>query len=275
MQFIEELVGYFSELITAEQRDEVERLWGLKPPAAAETADDAEEAADAAAEAADGGNEYDEYDEYDEYAPPAPHRRRGHAGGRRHSLPHRPVTPAELTAAFRKALREHWKADPVSRDILLGLARVRNGNRPADGKKTSEWRRFAAAVACLAELDEAELAENLMQLREERKTCSNGGLLFDEWARSMWRGDFTGLADEFCRRHVDGDAAGSTLAALRGIAYPENAQNGGNAKYYRSFMTDPEIAVIFDYYRVLRKLEHILRQTLEEAARRVRENGLS
>ena len=37
----------------------------------------------------------------------------------------------------------------------------------------------------------------------------------------------------------------------------------------RPFLDHPEIAAIFDYYRIQRKLEYILRQTTAEAARRI------
>ena len=125
---------------------------------------------------------------------------------------------------------------------------------------------------CLKDLDEEALADAIRILLGTEKSGSR--LHLKEWFDSWRDGSFTQLADRFCRSHVAGVAGRATLAALRDISYPEKTQNRNNTKYFRSFLDDPDIAVIFDYYRVLRKLEYILRRTLDEAARRVAENGL-
>lgn len=263
MQFIEELVEYFSELITEEQKSAVGRLFGIGAQSEVHgRSRDSDEA--------DDSDDFDEYDKYDEYEFPATDRKHGHASGKRRPLRHPAITAVGLVEAFRKLASAHWKSTPFAHRLFVELAEIRDKNYLAGRGRASEWRRFTAAVSCLRDLDVDTLVELIRQRFAREQRSGDGNDLFYIWF-ILWRnGDFTRLADTFCRIHVEGVAGRAVLAALRGIAYPENAEALRNTNVFRPFLDNPELVGIFDYYRVLRKLEYIQRQTVEEATRRLK-----
>lgn len=257
MKLISELVDYFSELLTEEQKNAARQL-GVIPSGGPD--DDYFE--DRYYE------EYDPYydrDPYDEYELPAPDRRMGHAAGKRRPPRRRAMTAARLAADFRKGAKA-W----IDFDIFIALAEKHDRNYLSELKRAGEWRRFMAAVACLKDLDADALGELLRQLLAEQK--ATGGTRFYDFFVACGSGSLTYFAKNFCRRRVDGAAGRATLAALRDIAYPETVSTHRNTNLVRPFMENPDIAGIFDYYHVLRKLEYIYSQTGEEAVRRLK-NG--
>ena len=261
MKFIEELVEYFSELLTEEQKNQLELLCG--DPASRDPDSDGRDVEDNF----DGD---DEYDPYEEYEFPAPDRRQGHASGKRRPLRQAAITAAGLVAAVRTEARKHWKAVPVARDLVLALAETHDRNYLANRSRAGVWRRFTAAVESLKELDADPLSEVMERLLAAQTASGDGRGLFRDWFEARRNGVFSLLADRFCRRRVDGVAGRATLAALRRIAYPEKVDPAQNTNVYRPFLDDPELVAIFDYYRVLRKLEFIQSKTIEEAARRLK-----
>ena len=270
MAFIEELVEYFAELITDEQRNAVARLYGIPGLLTPEALEELRNPRVGIPEDDyDPNQEWDEPDEEDRYGIPAPDRRSGHAGGKRRPLRRPSITAVKLAAEFRKAAKEHWKAHPASRDFFLALAATHDPGYLAGLTRAGEWRRFAAAMAVLKDLDEDALAEDIKVLFGKERAAGAGGRIVFDWFCAGDDGSFTQLAEKFCRRRVDGDAGRAVLAALRGIAYPEKPPLTRNTHVFRSFLDNPDIVAIFDYYRVLRKLECIRLRTLEALVRRL------
>jgi len=262
MQFISELLDYFRELLTSEQISAVVELYTQRG-----SLDDEDDRW----QEDDFDDRDDEPDEYEAYEFPAPDRRQGHAAGKRRPLRHPALTAAGLVAAFRRAAKKCWNEDPTSRDIFFMLAKAHDRQYSAGVRRASEWRRFVSAVECLKDLDVDGLTDAIRAALAEREQRGAERKLFYDWIVSWRTGGFLRLAESFCRRRVDGEAGRAVLAALREIAWPEKDSALRNTNRFRSFLDHPEVVVIFDYYRVLRRLEYILAQTAEEAARRFRQ----
>ena len=188
MKLISELVDYFAELLTAEQKNAAMQLGVI--PSRERDEDYFEDQYD---------EEYDPYydrDPYDEYELPAPDRRMGHAAGKRRPPRRRAMTAARLAADFRKGAKE-W----IDFDIFIALAEKHDRNYLSKLKRAGEWRRFMAAVACLKDLDADALGELLRQLLAEQK--ATGGTRFYDFFVACGSGSLTYFAKNSA-------AAGST-----------------------------------------------------------------
>ena len=264
MHIIEELAAYFSELLTFEQEMVVAEICGLPQQ-------DEEDLYESDYEDYyDPDDEYgkcDEPDEYSEYDLP-PDRKKGHAAGKRRPLRRPAVSAAGLVRIFREAAERQWQETPVSLEIFIALAQVHDPNCLQGLTRAKNWRRFLAAVACLKDLDEEVLARDIRLLLEERKRAGTADVLFRDWLISWREGRFARLADSFCRRKIEGSAPRAVLRALRSIAWPGSGVPAGEVNSYRPFLENPELAAVFDYYRILRKLQYLLTSSADEAVRR-------
>lgn len=262
MHIIEELAAYFSELLTDEQMEAVAEFCGLsqqeKPVERGNGRDPDDPWRD---------DEWGGSDEYPEYDLP-PDRRKGHAAGKRRPLRRPAVSAAGLVRIFRETAERQWQETPVSLEIFIALARVHDPNRMQGLTRAKNWRRFLAAVACLKDLDEDALACAIRLLLEERKRAGTADVLFRDWLVSWREGRFARLADTFCRRKIEGSAPRAVLRALRSITWPGSAAPAGEVNSYRPFLENPELAAVFDYYRIQRKLEYLLKSSADEAVRR-------
>ena len=261
MHIIEELAAYFSELLTFEQEMAVAEICGLPPQE--KLIDPGEDDYDARGLS----DEYDESDEYPEYDLP-PDRRKGHAAGKRRPLRRPAVSAAGLVRIFREMARRQWKEVPVSLDILSALAQVHDPNYLQGGSPRNKWRRFLAAVACLKDLDEDALADDIRRLLEQQIRAVPVGILFRDWFISWKRERFERLADDFCRRKIEGSAPRAVLRALQSITRSGSGAPAGDVSSYRPFLENPELVAIFDYYRVLWKVQRLLKASAYEAALR-------
>ena len=263
MHIIEEMVEYFSELLTKEQASEVERLFHVRLP---QEDDDRESGRSSDFE--DDDDRYDEpYDPYDQDVlfPPPRNRGGGHARGKRRRWRHPVVSAGDLVEIFRRAAKSEWERFPVSLELFLALA----GIGTQAGKKAGRWRNFLAAVEGLEDLDPDALGGRIsLLLREERKKSGAEANLFARWLHAQSTGGFTKLADDFCKSRIDGVAGRAVLKALRGITWPETAGADGDVHVYRPFLENRELVGIFGYYRILRKLEYLLEAAAAEAVRR-------
>ena len=266
MHIIEELAAYFSQLLTWEQKEAVAKICGLPPQ-------DEEEFDEPAYEDYDDCDcdcdwVYNEWSEFDDVYDLPPDRKKGHAAGKRRPLRRPVLTAAALVGIFRETAERQWKETPVSLEILIALARVRDPERLQGVTRAKNWRRFLAAVACLKDLDEDALACDIRLLLEERKRAGTADVLFRDWFLSWRAGRFARLADSFCRRKIEGTASRAVLRALRSITWPESDAPAGEVSSYRAFLENPELVAVFDYYRILRKLEYLLKSSADEAVRR-------
>ncbi|MBO4304898.1 MAG: hypothetical protein J6A21_09970 [Lentisphaeria bacterium] len=257
MKLVEELIDYFSELLTEEQKAAVGQLFHIPSPK--------EEDMFYPEDSLEEEEEPDVYDQ-DVLFPPQGSGK-GHARGKKRKWAHPVITAAGLVALFRQDAKAQWKRTPVSLELFPALAGVHDSNY-LSGRKPTHWRRFIAAVDCLKDLDEETLASKIsLLLQEERKKPEPGGNLFSLWFYSRQDGGFTALADHFCRRQVDGGAGRAVLRALRCISYPETDQ-AVDTHVYREFLENGDLIGIFNYYRILRKLEYLLEAAADEAVRR-------
>ena len=130
MKLISELVDYFAELLTAEQKNAAMQLGVI--PSRERDEDYFEDQYD---------EEYDPYydrDPYEEYELPAPDRRQGHASGKRRP-PRRPaITAAKLAAAFRDLANA--QSPNFSFRLFIELAETRDRNYLSDRTRRSECR---------------------------------------------------------------------------------------------------------------------------------------
>lgn len=62
--------------------------------------------------------------------------------------------------------------------------------------------------------------------------------------------------------------------ALRNTAWPEKKQTEENTNLFAPFLEVRELVVIFDYYRLLRKLEYVLSQALRQAVEKAERYGV-
>ena len=259
MKFVEELIDYFSELLSEEEKAAVERLFQL--PALQKKSMYYDEV-DFCTEEEDPDDEYDQ----DVLFPPQG-RGKGHSRGKKRKWAHPVITAEGLVDLFRKDAKIQWERVPVSLELFPALAGVHDPNF-LSGRKPTDWRRFIAAVECLKDLDEETLANRISRLLLEQKE-KNGpeDNLFALWFHSRRDGGFTALADRFCRRRVDGGAGRAVLRALRVISYPET-ETAVDTHVYRSFLENRDLVGIFSYYHILRKLEYLLEEAADEAVRR-------
>ncbi|MBE6374491.1 MAG: hypothetical protein E7055_20815 [Lentisphaerae bacterium] len=266
MRIIEEMVEYFSELLTEEQKAAVEKLFSIPSPEDDdydEYYEDYED--DSGYDDEDFLLDFDPYDQ-DVLFPPQG-RGKGHSRGKKRKWAHPVITAEGLVALFRQDAEVQWERVPVSLELFPALAGVHDPNFLSGGKPTN-WQRFIAAVNCLKDLDEETLAARISLLLLEQKE-KNGpeNNLFAFWFHSRRYGGFTALADSFCRRRVEGGAGRAVLRALRVISYPEN-ETAVDTHVYRSFLENRDLVGIFSYYRILRKLEYLLETAADEALRR-------
>lgn len=265
MRIVEELVEYFSELLSEGQKKAVGELLGAKLRRGYDV-DDREDF--------DDFDEHDKYDEYEECGFAVPDRRSGHAAGKRRPLRRPETTAAELAAIFRKMVRE-WGGEigmPGLPDLLSALAAKVAPVRPAGKSRMSIWRRFTLMVAALKDLDEDALSEALAALIAERRQQEWYAPkdMFVELFKCGFCGDFGGLAKAFCAQQVHGKAAKAVLAELRNSVYPERPQRTGNTNLSTVFLRNRDIVTIFNFYRLQRKLEYIISQTVNEAIERLK-----
>ncbi len=278
MKFIDELVEYFSDLLTEEQKQKIESLWHPAP-----VADDDDYFDYSYADEYVDEEDYDDsdpypYEEYDSlYDSPAKKGKSGgHAAGKRRPLRHPAVSAEGLVDLFQKEARKVWKNDPFSLELYIDLATAHDPNYLTGIRRTGNWRRFILAVQSLKDLDADCLAGLLALLSRKMKDSPDPGLndLFEGIFNSFAEGTFSKLADRFCRQSISGVAARAVLADLRDIAYPEEKPISARTRTYISFLDNANLAAVFDYYRIQRKLEYILKQTIAEALQRRFKNYL-
>lgn len=275
MEFIDELVDYFADLLTEEQKQKINELW--HPAPAPDDDDEYDSADDDNSDHGDDGSRYP-YEEYDTlYDSPAKKGKAGHAAGKRRPLRHPAVTAEGLVALFQKEAKKIWKSNSFTLELYLALAAVHD---PAylTGKRrgAGQWRRFILAVESLKDLDADSLAGLLARLSREMKDPSNprSNDLFKGIFYSFAEGSFSDLANRFCRQKISGIAGRAVLADLRDITYPEGKRPPSRTRTYISFLDNADLTAVFDYYRIQRKLEYILKQTVAEALQRVFKNHL-
>ncbi len=271
MQIIDELVEYFSDLLTQKQKQDIERLWHPVPDADDDDHDD------------DSNDDHDvdsdayPYEEYDTlYDSPAKKGKSGHAAGKRRPLRHPAVSAEGLVDLFQKEAKKTWRNKSFMLKLYLDLAAAHDPDYLTGKRRAGNWRRFILAVQSLKDLDADSLAGLLAHLSREMKDSPDPGLndLFEGIFNSFSEGTFSDLADRFCRQIISGVAAKAVLADLRDIAYPEEKPHPSRTRTYISFLDNADLAAIFDYYRIQRKLEYILKQTIAEALQRIFKNYL-
>lgn len=272
MEFIDELVDYFADLLTEGQKLKINELWHPAPDP--DDDDEYDSVDDDNSDHWDNGNRYP-YDEYDTlYDSPAKKGKSGHAAGKRRPL-RRPAVSAEgLVALFQKEAKKIWKSKSCTLELYLALAATGNPAYLNGKSRVGQWRRFILAVESLKDLDADSLAGLLVRLTGKMKDSSDprpNDLLKDIF-HSFAEGTFSNLANRFCRQKISGVAARAILADLRDITYPEKRQNPARTRTYVSFLDNADLAAVFDYYRIQRKLEYILKQTVDEALQRVFKN---
>ena len=288
MKFIDELVDYFADLLTEEQKREIARFWHPVPDYGKD-------------------DECDEYDEYDEYGKnedmqypyedydtlydlPARRGSSGHSGGKRRPLRHPAFSAEQLVSIFQAKVRKAWNVD-LSLRLLRALAAVVDSGSPPRQSKIRIRRRFELAVDSLKELDEAALASRLSLLyrRCREEEGPDRGLFRDLFYAciSVEAGEgpdapkklgidcrLSPLAEDFCREKVYGIAANAVQRTLRNTAWPEKKQTEENTNLFAPFLEVRELVVIFDYYRLLRKLEYVLSQALCQAVEKAERYGV-
>ena len=196
MKFVEELIDYFSELLTEKQKAAVEQLYQI--PSLPDDDEYYEEDSGYEDEDEDYLSDFDPYDQ-DVLFPPQG-RGKGHSRGKKRKWAHPVITAKGLVDLFRKDAKIQWERVPVSLELFPALAKVHDPNY-LSGRKATDWRRFIAAVECLKDLDEETLATRISRLLlEQREKNGPEGNLFALWFHSRRDGGFTALADRFCRR---------------------------------------------------------------------------
>jgi hypothetical protein len=262
MKFIDELVEYFAVLLTEEQKKEIKRLWHPAQDTDDDDLDDRDDDHDDHDD--EGSSEEYPYEEYDTlYDSPAKKGKSGHAAGKRRPLRHPAVSAEGLVSLFQKEVRKVWKSD-CSLELYLSLAAAHDPAYLNGIRRTGNWRRFICAVECLKDLDADTLAGLLANLFKNHDQDLFSGI-FESFAS----GTFSDLANRFCRQKISGVAAKAVLADLRDIAYPEEKPIPARTRSYISFLDNADLAAIFHYYRIQRKLEYILKQTVDEALQRI------
>ncbi|MBE6371278.1 MAG: hypothetical protein E7055_04325 [Lentisphaerae bacterium] len=265
MKFIDELVDYFAVLLTEEQKQEIERLWHPDPDADDDDYDDHDNSS---------GYPYEEYDTL--YDSPAKKGKSSHAAGKRRPLRHPAVTAEGLVTLFQKEAKKVWKNKFFTVGLYLSLAAAHDPAYLTGISHGGNWRHFILAVESLKDLDADSLAGLLARLSRKMKDSPDPDRndLFRGIFTSFAEGTFSDLANRFCNQKISGVAAKAILADLRDITYPEGEQIPARTRTYISFLGNADLAAIFDYYRIQRKLEYILKQTVDEALQRIFKNYL-
>lgn len=265
MQLIEELVDYFSELLTEDQKERIEQIWHIDLPSTA--GDQAKICFPEGTPAA----EKDPDEEYEKlYDFPRRTGKQAHAGRKRRPPRRAPVSAESLVAIFQKMAKTCWKQVPVTLDLYLALAKA--DPRYAEKKsRASRWQRFLLAVECLESLDETVLSNRLAALlQKEKKQPEGSRKLFLELFGSMADRSFFRLTGDFSSQHITRGTAKAFLAALRNTVYPENPDKPVDTALFQSFLEIPDLAAVFSYYKIQRKLEYILKPAMAKARRRQR-----
>ena len=145
MQIIDELVEYFSDLLTQKQKQEIERLWHPVPDADDDDHDD-----DSNDDDDSDAYPYEEYDTL--YDSPAKKGKSGHAAGKRRPLRHPAVSAEGLVDLFQKEAKKTWQNKSFTLELYLDLAAAHDPDCLTGIRHGRNWRRFILAVQSLTDL---------------------------------------------------------------------------------------------------------------------------